>query len=368
MAKVKVRYLVEKRLKSRVLYYWQPTRGLREAGFEPRRLAERTNDLADAVREAEALNRKLDAWRAGRAPVPLQPGTLPWLVRLYRADERYTGLAALTQKGYDQHIRALEAWSARAGNPPLATISRKACQTFYRSMASTPAAATAVLRVLRILLGFAVDEGELERNPAERMRLRTNPPRDQVWKPEQIDTFVAAAEAKGRPSIGLAVRLGEGLGQREGDTIRLSWTAYNGAVVRLRQRKTGKLIDVPVIDELREALDQAPRTATTIVASETTGRPYSEHNFGTLFREIATAAGLPPELQYRDLRRTAVVRLAEAGCSVPEIAAITGHSLRTANYILEVYCPRNTTMAQHAIARLEDYRERTQGQRKLEDS
>jgi hypothetical protein len=87
------------------------------------------------------------------------------------------------------------------------------------------------------------------------------------------------------------------------------------------------------------------------VVSETTGKPYTVDNFGRLFREITTAAGLPAELQYRDLRRTAVVRLAEAGCSGPEIAAITGHSLRTATQILETYLTRNTTMARNAIAR-----------------
>src|SRR5918999_582030 len=75
MGKFRVRYLVAKRQKSRILYYWQPNKPLRDAGFLPRRLAERTNDLADAIREAEGLNRELDAWRAGRQPLPVQPGT-----------------------------------------------------------------------------------------------------------------------------------------------------------------------------------------------------------------------------------------------------------------------------------------------------
>ena len=92
-AMFRVRYLVAKRQKSRILYYWQPNRPLRDAGFLPRRLAERTNDLADAIREAEALNLELDAWRAGQQPVPIQPGTIPWLVKLYRSDPRYTDLA-----------------------------------------------------------------------------------------------------------------------------------------------------------------------------------------------------------------------------------------------------------------------------------
>ena len=41
---------------------------------------------------------------------------------------------------------------------------------------------------------------------------------------------------------------------------------------------------------------------------------------------------------------------------MPEIAAISGHSINRTAKILEVYCPRNSTMARHAITRLEDYR------------
>jgi integrase len=359
MGKFRVRYLVAKRQKSRILYYWQPNKPLRDAGFLPRRLAERTNDLADAIREAEGLNRELDAWRAGRQPLPVQPGTIPWLVTLYRSDPRYIDLAPKTQRGYDQCIGIIEAWSERAAHPPLVTLQRKAVKAFYRSMSATPAKASAVLRVLRLLLAFAVDEGEIERNPAEKMRLKVSAPRDQVWTPKQIEAFVTAANANDRASIGLAVLLGAGVGQREGDCIRLGWTQYDGASVRLRQRKTGKLIAVPAIAELRQALDAAPRTAATMVVSETTGRPYTEDNFTHLFRDIATAANLPAELQFRDLRRSAVVFLAEAGCSVPEIAAITGHSLRTANQILETYLPRNSAMAKNAITRLEEHRART---------
>jgi integrase len=368
MGKFSVRYLVAKRQKSCILYYWQPNRPLREAGFLPQRLAERTNDLSDAIGEAEALNRALDDWRAGYQPVPIQPGTIPWLIRLYREDPRYTDLAPSSQRSYDNRLAIIEAWSARAGHPPMRTIERRHCKAFYRSMSAKPGMANAVMRMLRVLLAFAIDEGELGSNPAEKMRLRGRPPRDQVWTPEQIATFVVAAEQQGRPSLGLAVMLGAALGQREGDILRLGWTQYDGATVQLRQRKTGKLLAVPVIADLRKALDGAPRTAATMVANEMAGRPYGQDAFRHLFREVATLAGLPSELQFRDLRRTAAVRLAEAGCSVPEIAAITGHELTRTAQILEVYCPRNTAMAYNAITKLEEYRaaRRTDGERKLE--
>jgi integrase len=367
MRKISVRYLVAKRQKSRTLFYWQPNHVLRKAGFTPRRLAERTNDLSDAIREAEDLNRQLDAWRSGHEPVPIQPGSLPWLIRLYRTDARYTDLAPNTQRRYDQSLAVIEGWSERAGHPPVRTIERKHVKAFYRSMSAKSGGALHTMRVLRLLLAFAVDEGELSLNPAEKMRLKTPPPRDQVWTPEQIATFVVTAEQQSRASLGLAVMLGAALGQREGDILRLGWSQYDGTVVQLRQRKTGKLLAVPVTADLRKALDGARRVATTMVVSETIGRPYSESSFAHLFRDVAGAAGLPSDLQFRDLRRTAVVRLAEAGCSVPEIAAITGHTLNRTVQILETYCPRTSTMARHAIARLEDYR-RTQQERKLEGS
>jgi len=59
---------------------------------------------------------------------------------------------------------------------------------------------------------------------------------------------------------------------------------------------------------------------------------------------------------FMDLRRTAVVHLARAGCSVPEIAAITGHSVSLAVSILEVYLPRDSEMAAAAIAKLDAWR------------
>lgn len=83
---------------------------------------------------------------------------MPWLIRLYRSDERFLRLAESTKVGYEHCLKAIEAWSERANHPPIATIERKYVKMFYRSMRPTPSTANAVLRVLRLLLQFAVDE------------------------------------------------------------------------------------------------------------------------------------------------------------------------------------------------------------------
>jgi integrase len=43
------------------------------------------------------------------------------------------------------------------------------------------------------------------------------------------------------------------------------------------------------------------------------------------------------DLHFHDLRGTAVTRLALAGCTVPQIAAITGHSPRDVDKILKAH-------------------------------
>jgi integrase len=359
MVRLKIRYLVLKpQAGGRVLFYWQPSHPLRAAGFLPRRLAETTNTLADAVAEAERLNTEVDAWRTGAARPAINHGTLPWLIRLYRTDSAYTELAPKTQRGYDQCIEAIEAWSERAGHKPIATIERKHVKAFYRAMESTPAKANAVMRVLRLILNFAMDEGALSDNPAERQRLTSRPPRQAIWKPEDVRRFVETAKASGRASMALAVLLGASLGQREGDILALGWSQYDGAAIALRQRKTGRLIAVPVIVDVRAALDVTAKVSPSIIVSETTGAPYREDHFRHEFARLRAAAGLDG-LWFMDLRRTAVVWLAEAGCSVPEISAVTGHQLDRTVRILETYLPRNTTMARHAITRLEAYRKAT---------
>ena len=57
---------------------------------------------------------------------------------------------------------------------------------------------------------------------------------------------------------------------------------------------------------------------------------------------------------FHDLRGTAVVRLAIAGASVPQIAAVTGHSLKDVEAILDAhYLGRDIQLAEAAVLKLE---------------
>ena len=100
-------------------------------------------------------------------------------------------------------------------------------------------------------------------------------------------------------------------GQRQGDLLRLPWSAYDGKHIKLRQRKTGVYVPIPVSDELKAALDAAPKQS-PIMLTNSDGKPWSESGFQGAWGKATLRAGIHG-LTFHDLRGTAVVTLARAG-------------------------------------------------------
>ena len=65
--------------------------------------------------------------------------------------------------------------------------------------------------------------------------------------------------------------------------------------------------------------------------------------------EEMTAAERRAHVQFRDLRGTAVTLLSEAGATVPQIVAITGHTIQSAHRILERFLARSSALSAAAI-------------------
>jgi len=59
-------------------------------------------------------------------------------------------------------------------------------------------------------------------------------------------------------------------------------------------------------------------------------------------------------LHFHDLRGTAVTMLGAAGVSLPQICAVTGHTLQSATRILEKYLARTAAMSRAAILTFEN--------------
>lgn len=109
---------------------------------------------------------------------------------------------------------------------------------------------------------------------------------------------------------------------------------------------------MPAGTPLRALLDGTARRG-PLILTNTLGRPWTSDGFRTSWSKACDRAGISG-LTFHDLRGTAVVRLAIAGASVPQIAAVTGHSLKDVEAILDAhYLGRDIQLAEAAVLKLE---------------
>jgi integrase len=107
----------------------------------------------------------------------------------------------------------------------------------------------------------------------------------------------------------------------------MGWQHIRGDAIEVRQEKTATPLMLPLHPELSAVLASIPRTNLTFLVTEY-GAPFTAGGFGNWFRDQCNAAGLP-QCTFHGLRKAAATRLADAGCTTHEIAAVTGHkSLR----------------------------------------
>lgn len=88
--------------------------------------------------------------------------------------------------------------------------------------------------------------------------------------------------------------------------------------------KTGLELTIPVHPELHKVIDATPSGHLTYLVTKF-GKPFTAAGFGNWFRERCNEAWLRHYAAH-GLRKAAARRLAEAGCTAHEIAAITGHA------------------------------------------
>ncbi|MDQ1081409.1 hypothetical protein [Pseudoroseomonas cervicalis] len=219
--------------------------------------------------------------------------------------------------------------------------------------------ANSLVRMLRILFGFAKRRGLISAKPTDGVSLITVEPRTEVWSPQQIDAFLVDA----RPSLQAGMALLLYTVQRLSDVMALTRdnlqeSQTDGRLwIGLRQRKTAALVWTPCHHRLAKILRGLPSGQHYLVPSPT-GLAWAKRNFSRSWdahlkaRNKALAEdGLPiiPPLQRRDLRRTGMVQMALAGATPPQIAAVSGHSIDQTMKILDVYIPRRGDVAAGAI-------------------
>jgi integrase len=103
----------------------------------------------------------------------------------------------------------------------------------------------------------------------------------------------------------------------------MGWQHVRGNKIAVRQEKIGTALLIPIVPALAQALAAVPRTNLTFLMTER-GAAFTKVGFGNWFRDRCREAGLH-QRSIHGLRKLAATRLADAGCSAHQIAAITGH-------------------------------------------
>jgi integrase len=198
-------------------------------------------------------------------------------------------------------------------------------------------------------MSFAKDRGTIATNPCEKGgRLYAADRTDKFWGETEIAALLAVASKE----IKLALVLALWTGQRQGDLLRLPWSAYDGSHIRLRQSKTGRRIVMPAGFPLKALLDAAERRGPVILVNSY-GRPWTSDGFRTSWSKACARSDVSG-VTFHDLRGSAVVRLALAEATVPQIATFTGHSLKDVEAILDAhYLGRDVQLAEAAVLKLE---------------
>ena len=291
------------------------------------------------------------------------------LISEYIGSPKFTSLKPRTR---DEYLRMLKHLELEFGDMPIKALENlKVRGEFidYQEKTSllTPREADNRLSVMSAVFSYSFDKGRLSRNPiASFSRLHKSDRADIIWTETDVTRFMKNA------SIGLqrAMILALHTGQRYGDLIRLRWSDFDGAYLKLTQSKTSSKVRIYCTTTLLRMLTTSPRTCPFILARPD-GRPWftekDDKQLAKAWRAQMEAAGFYPtplaqlsaaerraHLHFNDIRGTAITLLAEAGATVPQIVSITGHSLQSATRILERYLSITQSLSRAAMIAFEN--------------
>lgn len=253
--------------------------------------------LPDNPIERMAMAERLNAAADNLAPVELERSTIGWVIQRYRGSDEYQALAAGTLKYYNRFLRDIEALGPAL---PFASFTRRVVvdliESYEKMHQRQPAAA-----VLQNLYKLAQYHGIVATNEAARLRLKTNKPRDRIWSDGEIAGWIDAAASESHMVTGFLLL--QFTAQRPSDVLRMTWPQYSGTAIRLRQQKTGALLDVPVHPVLRDRLDGMARSPTTLtIVAHRGGRCTTTPSMNTSGASPSAPASMPRRETYAEPR------------------------------------------------------------------
>jgi integrase len=320
--------------RGKMYYFYQAGRGTSAQGPRiPLPRDPQTPEFWTTLREAQ-----------GKSSVPTV-NTVNFAVDEYLAAASPT----LSASAFDHYRRALGIAKRAWGNLPIEGLRPSHVKKAMEGMAKTPSKANQFLSVMKVLSGWALVSDKITQGLTEGVKAYKVSGGHKPW----TDAQIAIAHTKLSGAVRKGVMLYLYTGQRGQDVVRLGPTDIDDGGFDLGQKKTGVDVWCPIVSELAAEMASWEKRPGPFLRRED-GKSYSRK----LFWEHFTAAiedipGLA-EVTLHGLRCTAVIRLRQAGLSVPQISDIVGMSLQTVTR----YCrfADRKTGGKEALIKLEDHK------------
>jgi integrase len=246
-------------------------------------------------------------------------GSVAALIGLYGETAHFLGLAPRTRQ---QHWGILQRFRAKFGNLPSARLERKNMIDLLAKL--KPCVAVNWTKALKPMFTFATEIEWLKVNPLRDLKLRYKSGDGFTpWSEVEVEPFRARHPLGSMARLGLELLLGTCM--RSIDIIALGpANIWNGKLTRKTQ-KTGAVLTLPILPELKAALDAMPPAQGATFLTNSLGRPFKQRDWNVQFARWVAEAGLDPQFRPHGLRHAGLTRLANAGASPHQIQAWSGH-------------------------------------------
>lgn len=277
------------------------------------------------------------------------------LIRLYEDSSRFQTLSDTTKRNYMVYLRRVTKYLAAHPSLQPDTIRESDIEMMLASWNHSRDMKTDMHCTMKLLMEKAVRENWRPDNPTANIICERPGKKERkvtIWEPDDMEAFRAACIQDHQPGIAALIETNWNIGQRLTDVRNFRHDKeYVDGYFRFHQRKTGKYVTIPATEPIRQLIDATYKPDGYLFINPKTNMPFSEMELGLTFAKIRDTmpdyAKRP--LYLRNLRHSCVVQLARSGCTIPEIASITGHSYNTVHVVIEHYLPRDNELAARAI-------------------
>jgi enterobacteria phage integrase len=207
------------------------------------------------------------------------------------------------------------------GHRIVSQMTSKHFEKILSAMSETPGAANSFLKRFRTMMRYAHSKDWISRDPTIG-QIAFDSGHIHTWTDEEIEQFEQHWPIGTKERAAFAIHLYTA--QRRSDVHRMLWPHIVGGSIQVAQVKTGEHLLIPIHPELAHILSKTEKKHFAIIPSML-GKPYTAESYGAWINNAIKEAGLPDRCVAHGLRCVAACRLAESGCTLNEIMAVTGH-------------------------------------------